>query len=142
MQTKSLDYIWVSKTHQDDAWLVDEILPLTETNILTLHRFITREEQVTEAWTLQFEQLPLQKTYSRPNWDEVFCRVIERVKSGTVVGVFFCGPDSMASMIRLSAMKAMEKSMQNAYQRGYFSEHVLTISQGAGSRDPRTSSLC
>lgn len=118
-QTKSLDYIWVSKTHEDDSWLIDELLPLAGSNTVRLHRFITRHGPKTEPWMLDYEKIPLKTTYSRPNWDEVFGNLVERSRSGAVIGVFFCGPDSMARMVQNSAMKAMTKSMANALERGY-----------------------
>lgn len=118
-QTKSLDYIWVSKTHEDDLWLIDELLPLAGSNIVRLHRFITRHGPKTEPWMLDYEKIPLKTTYSRPDWDDVFGSLVERSKSGTVIGVFFCGPDNMARMIQQSAMTAMTKSLSNAIQRGW-----------------------
>lgn len=121
-QTKSLDYIWVSKTHEDDNWLVTELLPLAESSIVRLHRFITRHGPKTEKWMLDYEKVPLKTTYDRPNWDEVFGALVERAKSGTTIGVFFCGPDSMANMLQQAAIKAMSKSMDNAYARGYFTK--------------------
>lgn len=117
--TKSLDYILVSKTHEDDSWLIEELLPLTESNIVRLHRFITRHGEKTEPWMLDYERLPIKTTYNRPEWDEVFRALVERSKSGTVIGVFFCGPDKMAHAVQQAAMKAMAKSVENAYQRGY-----------------------
>lgn len=125
-QTKALDYIWVSKTHEDDSWLIDELLPLAESNVIRLHRFITRHGPKTEPWMLEYEKIPLKTTYSRPNWDEVFGNLVERARSGTTIGVFFCGPDSMAQMIRQAALKAMAKSMENAYQRGYLARKTGT----------------
>lgn len=123
-QTKSLDYIWVSKTSDEDAWLVEELLPLAESNIVRLHRFITRHGPKTEPWMLDYEKVPLKTTYSRPDWDDVFGSLVERSKSGAIIGVFFCGPDSMARMIKQAAMKAMAKSMANAVQRGFHSKRA------------------
>lgn len=123
-QTKSLDYIWVSKTSDEDAWLVEELLSLAESNIVRLHRFITRHGPKTEPWMLDYEKVPLKTTYSRPDWNDVFGSLVERSKSGAVIGVFFCGPDSMARMIKQAAMKAMAKSMANAVQRGFHSRRA------------------
>lgn len=138
-QTKSLDYIWVSKSHNDDLWLIRELLPLAGSNIVRLHRFITRHGHVTEPWMLDYEKVPLKTTYSRPDWDDVFSKVVERSKSGSVVGVFFCGPDSMARMIQQAAMKAMAKSVDNAYQRGYLVKRLKNedLSSGRGGYSDR-----
>eukprot|EP00178_Gracilaria_changii_P028158 TRINITY_DN966_c0_g1_i1.p1 TRINITY_DN966_c0_g1~~TRINITY_DN966_c0_g1_i1.p1 ORF type:complete len:1095 (+),score=174.41 TRINITY_DN966_c0_g1_i1:333-3287(+) len=118
-RTKSLDFIWVSKTHEDDTWLIDELLPLTDSNIVRLHRFITRHGAKYEPWMMDYEKIPLKTTYQRPDWEEVFSNLVERSKSGTVIGVFFCGPDGMARMVQQAALNAMQKSIQNAVQRGY-----------------------
>lgn len=120
--TRSLDYIWVGKTHEDDSWLIEELLPLAESKIVRLHRFITRQAATVENWTLDYERVPLKTTYKRPDWDEVFGSLVERSRSGTVIGVFFCGQDSMARMIQQAALKAMAKSLENAKVRGYFTK--------------------
>lgn len=143
-QTKSLDYIWVTKTHEDDTWVLDELLPIADSNIVRLHRFITRHGPKTEPWMLDYEKVPLKTTYSRPDWDEVFGGIVERSKSGTVIGVFFCGPDSMARMVQQAAMKAMAKSMDNAYARGYFTKKSSTNvgrNESGAVSDPNTSML-
>ena len=141
-KTKSLDFIWVSKTHADDQWLVKEMLPFAGTSIVRLHRFITREDPIIEPWMSEFENIPLKTAYERPDWDNVFSSLVERSKSGTVVGVFFCGPDRMARAVRLSAMKAMAVSVQNARERGYAPKllsddaacHTLDVSCFVGSQ--------
>jgi hypothetical protein len=119
-QTKSMDFIWVSKTHGEDEWLVREMLPLVEAKIVRLHRYITREDSsVVEPWTLDYAEIPLRTQHKRPHWDEVFAGLAARSKSGSVIGVFYCGPPSMARAIEQGAMKAMAKSTQKAYQQGY-----------------------
>lgn len=118
-RTKSVDFIWVSPTYDQDAWLVDELLPLAKSNIVRLHRFITRHGPKTEPWMLDYEKVPLKTSYERPDWDEVFGSLVERSRSGSVIGVFFCGPHTMERMVRQAAMKAMAKSLENAIQRGY-----------------------
>lgn len=118
-QTKSLDFIWVAKTQQEDHWLMDQLLPLAGSGIVRLHRFITRSGPTTEPWMLDYEKLPLKTTYKRPDWNEIFHNLVERSRSGTIVGVFFCGPDPMARAVQQAAMRAMAFSVENALQRGY-----------------------
>ncbi len=136
-QTKSLDFMWVSKAHADDQWLINELLPLAGSGIVRLHRFITRETPVTEPWMLDYERVPLKTTYRRPDWDDVFSSLVERSRSGTVIGVFFCGPDVMARAVQQSAMRAMAASVENAMQRGY----VETKRGPAESGDKLTRSI-
>lgn len=135
-QTKSLDFIWVSKTHEDDQWLIDELLPLAGSGIVRLHRFITREGPTTEPWMLNFEKVPLKTAYQRPDWDDVFGALVERSRSGSVVGVFFCGPDAMARAVQQSAMKAMAASVDNALQRGFMKSRIASA---ASLHNPSTS---
>ena len=132
-QTKSVDFMWVSRKAQDDQWLISELLPLAGSGTVRLHRFITREQATTEPWMLDYEKVPLQTTYKRPDWDDVFSSLVERSKSGTVVGVFFCGPDGMARAVQQSAMKAMAKSLENARKRGYVAK--LNKSSSSASSD-------
>lgn len=121
-QTKSVDYLWTSKTYEDDAWLIEELLPLAESKIVRLHRFITRHGPKTEPWMLDYEKIPLKTTYTRPDWEDVFGSLVERARSGSVIGVFFCGPDNMARMVQQAAMNAMAKSVNNSYHRGYLAK--------------------
>lgn len=118
-ETKSVDFVWFSKTHEEDEWLVRQMLPLAETDIVRLHRYITREEPKVEPWMLDYEKVPLRTNYGKPNWDEVFAGIAERSKSGTVIGVFFCGPQKMAVAVQQGAMRAMAKSLAKAYRCGY-----------------------
>jgi Ferric reductase NAD binding domain len=118
-QTKSLDFIWVSKTHAEDEWLVREMLPLAGTNIVRLHRYVTREGPMVEPWTLDYEKIPLKTQHQRPDWDEVFAGIAERSRSGSVIGVFHCGPSTMAMAVQQGAMRAMAKSLEKAYRCGY-----------------------
>lgn len=134
-QTKSLDFVWVSKTPEDDSWLIEELLPLAGSGIVRLHRFITRHGPTTEPWMLDFEKVPLRTTYKRPDWDEVFGNLVERSRSGTVIGVFFCGPDVMARSVQQAAMKAMAKSVENAYQRGYLKNRRVAANPGQSQED-------
>lgn len=119
MQTKSLDFIWTAPTQKDDTWVVRELLPLADSGMVRLHRYITREQKKLEKWMLDYERIPLQTHYKRPNWDELLTGIVERSKSGTVIGIFFCGPHPMAKAIQAAAVRAMGKSIKNGIIRGY-----------------------
>jgi FAD-binding domain/Ferric reductase like transmembrane component/Ferric reductase NAD binding domain len=120
--TRSLDFIWMSSKFGEDDWLVREMLPLAESNIVRLHRFITSEkaeDAQVEPWTLDYEHVPLKTHYGRPDWNEVFEGIAERSKSGSVIGVFLCGPNSIWVAVQQAAMRAMAKSLDKAYRVGY-----------------------
>lgn len=118
-RTKSMDFIWVSRTQDDDSWLVEELLPVAESNMVRFHRFITRGTPKVENWALDYEEVPLKTTYKRPDWDNLFMSLVDSTRSGTVIGVFFCGPDSMADMVKQAALQAMARSQENARLRGF-----------------------
>jgi hypothetical protein len=135
--TRSLDFIWMSKKFGEDDWLVREMLPLAESNIVRLHRFVTGEspeDAQVEPWTLDYEHVPLKTHYGRPDWNEVFEGIAERSKSGSVIGVFLCGPNSIWVAVQQAAMRAMAKSLDKAYRVGY------QQSRTDSSRDSRQNS--
>lgn len=139
-ETKSVDFIWTSKVAKDDHWLIDELLPFAGRGIVRLHRFITREEARTEPWMLNYEKVPLKTKYKRPDWDEIFLGLVERSRSGTCLGVFFCGPDGMAKAIQQASMKAMAVSVENARIRGYNSKLANPSSTSSSSGSSSSSS--
>eukprot|EP00173_Palmaria_palmata_P004789 Plantae.Rhodophyta-Palmaria_palmata.ctg726.p1 GENE.Plantae.Rhodophyta-Palmaria_palmata.ctg726~~Plantae.Rhodophyta-Palmaria_palmata.ctg726.p1 ORF type:complete len:245 (+),score=31.10 Plantae.Rhodophyta-Palmaria_palmata.ctg726:57-791(+) len=113
--TKSVDFIWVSGTRDDDEWLVQEMLPLADARIVRLHRYLTRDDpNKVEPWTLDFSVVPLKTTHRRPEWDKVFGGIASRARSGSVIGVFYCGPPAMARSIEQGAMRAMATSCLRA----------------------------
>ena len=125
-QTRSVDYICVGRTADDDKWLIDELLSVADSPFVRLHRYLTREKAMVEDWQMDYERLPLKTTYGRPDWDEIFTSLIERSRSGVQIGVFFCGPDAMGRSVQQAAMHAMAKSMDNARTRGYFTKKKAT----------------
>ena len=109
--TRSVDFVWTSPTRDDDSWLVEELWPICSSNIIRLHRFITREtckpgtrpETVWNSVTGQY----FITHYGRPNFDELFTNLTQNVRPGSTVGIFFCGPPKMSARVRASAMAAM-----------------------------------
>jgi len=119
--TRSLDFVWTAPTQADDGWLVEELLPLCQSGTVRLHRHITRvkkEAAVEEAWTRDYQRVPLATTYRRPEWDQLFTGIVERSRSGTVIGIFFCGPPVMSKAIQDAAQRAMAASLAKGYRRG------------------------
>ncbi|KAK1862535.1 hypothetical protein I4F81_005103 [Pyropia yezoensis] len=112
--TRSLDFVWTAQTQADDSWLVSELLPLCHSGTVRLHRYITRAAAAVEPWMLDYERIPLRTNYGRPDWDEVFGGIAERSKSGTTVGIFFCGPHTMSAAVQEAARGAMTASIADA----------------------------
>lgn len=119
-QTKSLDFIWVNRNSEQDKWILAELLPIASGPI-RIHRFLTGQDREAEdgEWKHNFIDEPLQTTYSRPDWDEVFLNAVENSTSGSVIGVFFCGAPRMQRDVQEAAMNAMQQSILNSYERGY-----------------------
>ena len=93
-----VDFVWTTKTHNDDEWLRHELPPSNQH--LRLHRFVTRDEQVKPTHGIH-------STQGRPEWRELFSRIADRTQSGSEVGVFFCGPSPMGDAVR-RALRAVE----------------------------------
>lgn len=119
--TRSLDFVWTAQTQADDSWLVSELLPLCHSGTVRLHRYITRAAAAVEPWMLDYERIPLRTNYGRPDWDEVFGGIAERSKSGTTVGIFFCGPHTMSAAVQEAARGAMTASIVKGLRTGALS---------------------
>lgn len=132
--TRSLDFVWTAPTQDDDGWLVEELLPLCHSGTVRLHRHITRAGPVDEAWSRDYSRVPLHTTYKRPDWDALFNGIVERSRSGTVVGIFFCGPPVMSKGIQEAAQRAMAASLAKGYRRGAIAlDSVKTERPGDGT---------
>ena len=121
-RTKSLDFLLFNKTHIDDKWIIDELLPIASSGPVRIHRFLTKENgdrSKSKEQMRNFIEPPIKTTYERPDWNKVFLNVVEKSRSGTVIGVFFCGPHKMQRYVQEGIMNAMQKSIKNSIERGY-----------------------
>ncbi|GAB0498199.1 hypothetical protein MMPV_009540 [Pyropia vietnamensis] len=130
--TRSLDFVWTAQTQADDSWLVSELLPLCHSGTVRLHRYITRAAPAVESWMLDYERIPLRTNYRRPDWDEVFAGIAERSKSGTTVGIFFCGPHTMSAAVQEAARGAMTASIVKGLRTGALSGDATRAGGGGG----------
>lgn len=115
---RSLDFVWTSPSPEHDAWLVEELLPISRSGTVRLHRHITRSAAEVEPWMLDYDEVPLKTTYKRPDWAAIFAGITERSRSGSVVGVFFCGPHPMSKSIQDGIARATALSLARGYRRG------------------------
>ncbi len=121
-RTKSLDFLFINPTHVDDEWIIDELMPIASSGPVRVHRFLTKEEEdksKSNTKMKHFIEPPIKTTYGKPDWNKVFLNVVERSRSGTVIGVFFCGPSKMQRFVQEGIMNAMQKSIMNSIARGY-----------------------
>lgn len=124
--TKSLDFFWTAPTSGDDAWLVQELLPYSDTPSVRLHRYLTRvSEPVREAWMDDYETPPIRTSFGRPDWYEVFNMMAERCDNNTTIGVFFCGPQGMGDAVQEASMGAMRNSIVRGLHAGAYSMRNL-----------------
>ncbi|CAN8077150.1 unnamed protein product [Agarophyton chilense] len=113
--TKSVDFIWTTKTRDEDKWLIEELSKsVGSSSFVRLHRFITREETPEDQETSvprspgSFRgELLFRDNYGRPNWPEIFQNFTAKMKNGTTAGIFFCGPPKMAAEVKQAATMAM-----------------------------------
>lgn len=114
--TKSLEFFWTSPTQLDDAWLVHELRGCVKSRVVRLHRYLTRETELpNNTITSTFET-----RLGRPNWDEIFNDAAKSAKNGTVIGVFFCGPETMSKQVQKAATQAMRNSIIRGLQTGAY----------------------
>ena len=115
---RSLDFVWTAPKQADDGWLVEELLPCAGSGAVRLHRHITRAAPEVEPWMLDYDEVPIKTTYQRPDWGALMAGITERSRSGTVVGVFFCGPHPMSKSIQEGIARATALSLARGYRRG------------------------
>jgi FAD-binding domain/Ferric reductase like transmembrane component/Ferric reductase NAD binding domain len=116
-RTQSVGFYWTTPMHEDDHWLVGEVLPSAKAPFLRLHRYITRASPKADKWT-QFESSSFQTYYGRPGWEDILNGIAEKSKNGTVIGLFVCGQKSMAADIENAAQSAMRNSIVRGLQNG------------------------
>lgn len=116
--TQSVKFFWTAPTQEDDSWLVEELLPCASEEKFRLYRYITRAEPRDESWMLGLDQIPIRTEYCRPDWEAIFNEIAEKSANGATVGVFLCGPSSMAQQVEVAAMAAMRNSIVRGLQKG------------------------
>lgn len=151
--TKSVDFIWTTRTGDDDMWLIEELSKsIGNSSFVRLHRFITQEKHVDEtarrlgslygnSHDRHAEGLLFGDNHGRPNWQQIFKGVTSKMKNGTTAGIFFCGPTKMAIEVKQAATMAMFDSRyrsittaQNREKAGQLQS--LLFSQAGGPTVP------
>jgi hypothetical protein len=118
--TRSVDFIWTTPTKEDDSWLVEEFALHSRSPSTRLHRYITRgtEDDSVPGTGSEVQPQRLTTHFGRPDWSEILNRIAERSRNGTTVGLFICGPTSMASEVQEAATAAMRNSIVRGLQGG------------------------
>ena len=135
---RSVDFVWTAPTAVDDAWVVGELAPLVDAGgYVRLHRFGTREAppppplppssadeaaaggtdaeggdvEAARRWDAAARPSGrMSLNYGRPDWAPLLDRTVAHSRSGSVVGVFFCGSPAMEAAVRAAAVAAMTES--------------------------------
>jgi len=120
-RTKSLDFLVINDTPEDDAWIIDELLPIAKSGPIRIHRFLRGEnvKQVKDKRMDKYLVPPIKTTYSNPEWNKVFLSVVENARSGSVIGVFFCGHPEAQLAVQDAVLNAMHQSIKNGIERNY-----------------------
>ncbi len=105
-KVRAVDFIWTTKNAEDDAWLLERLIPITDKTKLRLHRYITRGSPEDGGSDKMHDDKALQTNYGRPDWDTLFRIIAQRSPSMSKVGVFFCGPKGMAKSVQAALIKA------------------------------------
>lgn len=157
---RSADFVWTSPTAADDEWVVRELAPLVDScGYVRVHRFGTREappgaepcggpdgggasesssdggrdRRSSARWDAATVARGAQRVslnYGRPRWGALLDALVAHSRSGSVVGVFFCGARGMEAAVRAAATAAMTESRR----RGM----IARVPEGGGGVDAET----
>jgi Ferric reductase NAD binding domain len=114
--TRSVDFIYTAPDRRSDDWLVNELLPYSTSRHFKLVRYLTREIPDEEAALHNAERFTT--LYGRPMWDTVIEEIVQASKSGSSIGVFFCGPNAMEIDVREACYSAMIRSRRRGMHYG------------------------
>jgi NAD(P)H-flavin reductase len=124
--TRSIDFHWTTPTVEDDSWLVEELCGEPRSSRTKLYRYITRQQKE-DAEAISHDRPICQQEveyteYCRPKWKEILNEVAERSKNSSRVGVFLCGPESMAEQVHDAVQDAVRNSIIRGLQG---SSHIV-----------------
>lgn len=124
-RVRAVDFIWTTKNAEDDSWLLERLIPITDKTKLRLHRYITRGNPEDGGSDKKYDDAALQTNYGRPDWDTLFRLIAQRSPSMSKVGVFFCGPKGMAKSVQAALIKAQTLTNLRGTYLGQGSEKEL-----------------
>lgn len=113
---KTVDFYWTSPTHEDDNWLVRELMPCLSSKQVRIHRYITRSRPESDPYAN--ENIGIKTHYGRPDWVHEFNELAKFQENGASIGVFLCGPASMAHDVEAATVGAMRNSIVRGLQSG------------------------
>jgi predicted ferric reductase len=124
--TRSVDFIYTTPDCGSDDWLVADLARYSSSRHFRLHRYLTRE-------TVDEEKGPeyvgrFKSSYGRPDWDRIFEALVRSARSGSNIGVFFCGPKQMELDVREACYSAMTRSRRRGMHYGVGSGTATAVS--------------
>jgi predicted ferric reductase len=114
--TLSVEFIYTAPDRRSDDWLVNELIPYSTSRHFKLQRYLTREIQDEEVGSQSVERFTTR--YGRPVWDTVIEEIVQATKSGSSIGVFFCGPKPMEIAVREACYSATVRSRRRGMYYG------------------------
>ena len=117
------DFVWVTKTVEEDKWLRDELRSLADGSSLNLHQFVTR--QSSEEAERELSETNIFTQFCRPDLEKLFEKIANRTASGAHVGVFFCGPKAMGKDLKKSIEQVEVKSTLRGSYLGTLSDQEV-----------------
>lgn len=123
-----VDFVWTTPKSGDDTWLREELRALENGTDLRLHRYVTREK----AEELEAVEDHIVANAGRPKWDNLFTQIAETSRSGSEIGVFFCGPHVMGVSIQKSLREVEIRSNLRGAYLATLSDSQIQHDYGAG----------
>lgn len=131
LKVPDVDFVWTTPHEEDDEWLRSELEPLATGTELKLHRYVTRTKEVDVEAGADFITTA---NAGRPDWDEIFGKIVADAQSDSVIGVFFCGPHKMGDAVQAAMRKAeINSNLRAAYLRST-KEKTLMMDLGLPQR--------
>lgn len=99
--TPEVNFVWTTPLPADDKWLRNELKGVTAGGAVRVQRYVTRGE-VGDA-SGRKDEFQSMSYKGRPNWEQVLSSTARQSASGSVIGIFFCGPKKMGQAVQDAA---------------------------------------
>ena len=155
---RTVDFVWITRHPDGDKWLLNLLgdVDLSHTHGIRFWRFVTRHEYLDDDTDIEIflensdpcasmsgtsvamhnscpvtmgNYLHHMVSYNgKPQWDDLFNMISERLPSRAKVGVFCCGPQPLCVDVREACTRWRIRSIQDALDMACSdSEHVDQI---------------
>jgi NADPH oxidase len=142
---RRVEFFWVCRDAPSFGWfqsLLQEVeAAQTDPNFLRINIYLTQKINEDMLWNIavndagaEYDPLTLLRTrtmYGRPDWKAIYSRIRMAIETGqylpgstaelkTRVGTYFCGPASLAKIVRTEALAASSSTVNFTFAKEHF----------------------